>query len=533
MTDLTPQAMVDKLMTDGFGRNGPAASVTTDPLVDTPMVVTLDQLRPYDHDPRLTRNPLYDEIKASIRERNLDSPPAITRRPGEATYIIRNGGNTRLAILRELWAETRDERFYRIPCLFRPWSPRGEIVALTGHLAENELHGGLSFIERALGVEKARELYEQETGQVLSQSELARRLTSDGFPVQQPHISRMREAVQYLLPAIPSVLYGGLGRKHVERLASLRRACERVWGQRSKRGLDEYQDLFQEVMSAFDGTADAFSHQRVQDELIGRVAEELGVDYDVLCLEVLTDETRHQALSNPGSPTGQRPPDPRPSPAIQRPTTPAISPVAVTPSAREVSKPDTRTPFEDLLHADAAAASSDASTPAPQRLQAIRELVADSLGEENATDLGVHRLSVDVDGLYPISDVWAIDPSIDAPEHLRAHLRQLAREITAEAGCSECLEETENGLGFRCATTPDATTARGVGALLSLLRALYSEDESPGQSTNHLRPLLVGCSPTASGKRLSDTALLKLFRLIRLARRLVDQDPSAFVSIDY
>ena len=40
----------------------------------------------------------------------------------------------------------------------------GEIVALTGHLAENELRGGLTFIERALGVEKAREFYEQETG---------------------------------------------------------------------------------------------------------------------------------------------------------------------------------------------------------------------------------------------------------------------------------------------------------------------------------------------------------------------------------
>ena len=93
------------------------------------MVVTLDQLRPYDHDPRVTRNPAYAEIKASIRERGLDAPPAITRRPGEAHYIIRNGGNTRLAILRELWSETKEERFFRIACLFRPWPARGEIVA--------------------------------------------------------------------------------------------------------------------------------------------------------------------------------------------------------------------------------------------------------------------------------------------------------------------------------------------------------------------------------------------------------------------
>src|SRR3546814_13670982 len=83
-------------------------------------------------------------------------------------YIIRNGGNTRLAILRELWSETKEERFFRIACLFRPWPARGEIVALTGHLAENELRGGLTFIERALGIEKARAFYEQESGKALS-----------------------------------------------------------------------------------------------------------------------------------------------------------------------------------------------------------------------------------------------------------------------------------------------------------------------------------------------------------------------------
>ena len=86
---------------------------------------------------------------------------AVTRRPGEDHYIIRNGGNTRLAILRELWSETKDERYFRISCLFRPWPSRGEVVMLTGHLAENELRGGLTFIERALGVEKAREFYER------------------------------------------------------------------------------------------------------------------------------------------------------------------------------------------------------------------------------------------------------------------------------------------------------------------------------------------------------------------------------------
>ncbi len=68
----------------------------------------------------------------------------------------------------------------------------------------------------------------QETGKPLSQSELARCLRVDGYPVPQPHISRMQEAIQYLLPAISTMLYAGLGRHQVEHLTSLRRATERI-----------------------------------------------------------------------------------------------------------------------------------------------------------------------------------------------------------------------------------------------------------------------------------------------------------------
>src|SRR3546814_7312661 len=68
-----------------------------------------------------------------------------------------------------------------------------------------------------------------ESGAALSQSELARRLAADGFPVQRSHITRMADAVRYLLPAIPTVLYGGLGRHQVERLSVMRTACKRTW----------------------------------------------------------------------------------------------------------------------------------------------------------------------------------------------------------------------------------------------------------------------------------------------------------------
>nr|WP_232735044.1 hypothetical protein [Salmonella enterica] len=65
------------------------------------------------------------------------------------------------------------------------------------------MHGKLSFIERALGINKARELYQQVEKCQLSQRELAEHLKNDGYPINQSHISRMEQALEYLLPLHP------------------------------------------------------------------------------------------------------------------------------------------------------------------------------------------------------------------------------------------------------------------------------------------------------------------------------------------
>ena len=537
MTEITSQQMAGKLLASGFERSGPSATTLSDPIADTPMVVTLDQLHPYDHDPRKKRNPVYEEIKASIRERGLDAAPAITRRPGDDHYIIRNGGNTRLAILRELWSETRDERFFRLSCLFRPWPERGEIVALTGHLAENELRGGLTFIERALGVEKAREFYELEIRSTLSQSELARRLAADGYPVQQSHISRMADAVRYLLPAIPTVLYAGLGRHQVERLSVMRKACERTWAHYAKgRALvQDFDEFFQEVLSQFDVQADEFSAQRVQDELIGQMTELLGVDYDVLALDMTEYESRQRALVSEPTPPSTPPALPEPE-AIARP--PANT---APPTAMPTATPSTGESNTGASHSGAAspAVNDDVLrehivSPAPttERLESIQRMVADQLGDALPHDFSANVLQsipVQAGGLYPISDVWYIAPGLDTPEHLRIHVAQFAREIAVEADLGECIDDRPDGIGFACRarTTNPAPLGRTVHALLACLAGQQPADVGldNGQLVIDLPALLHG-QGDATG-RLSDTALVKLFRLLRLARRLLDLEAGA------
>ena len=556
MTDRNVQDIADKLLAEGFQRNGPVADALSDPIADTPMLVTLDQLRPYDLNPRVTRNPLYDEIKASIRERGLDAPPAVTRRPGEVHYIIRNGGNTRLAILRELWAETKEGRFFRIPCLFRPWPTRGEIIALTGHLAENELHGGLTFIERALGVEKVRELYEKEgDGKPLSQAELARRLAADGYPVQQSHISRMQDAVLYLLPAIPTVLYGGLGRHQVERLAVLRKAGERVWGHRAlgRHLVVDFAALFRDVLTTFDAQPGEFSPERVRDELVGQMAQLLETDYDTLALEIDGLESRQRALmSEPRRPTAAPPSTVPPATPPQGSPTPA-------PVDAHATRAETQTPSEPPQPPSArmgqgedntsARDSEQESTPdrlqghivspasTTERLQSIQKLVADHTGEplSDFANNVLRAIPVQAGGLYPISDVWYIEPGLDTPERLRVHIAQFAREIAEEADLASHMVPIEDGIGFACdEDTP--TPGTFAHAVLSLLRALSAgygmSTRSAGSDylalADDLAPLLQGSRRNGpSWTRLSDNGLVKLFRLLRLARRLVDLEAVA------
>ncbi|WCM86813.1 ParB family protein [Acidovorax sp. NCPPB 3576] len=560
MAEISPQDMASRLLQDRFTRTGPVADALTDPIADTPMIVTLDELRPYELDPRITRNPLYDDILASIRERGLDTPPPITRRPGATHYIIRNGGNTRLAVLRELWAQTKDERFFRIGCLFRPWPQRGEIVALTGHLAENELHGGLSFIEQALGIEKVRELYEEEDGKPLSQSELARRLKSDGYPVPQPHISRMQEAIQYLLPAIPNVLYGGLGRHQVEQLTALRRTGTKIWEARaasSRLDLD-FPTLFQDVLSVFDASPGQFNVQRVQDELVGQMADLLGEKYDTLAFDITASDKRWQLLSSePGSVPAipampappELPPPPRPSPAT--------SPIAALPAPRTepstdpseaVSPPEpltvqARNGAFDEADDHAARVRGHVVSPAPtsDRLQSIQRLVADHLGEAppDFESNVLQAIPVQAGGLYPVSDIWYIDPGLDTPERLRTLIAQLALEIADEAELSAEILPSEDGIGFHCAQDSESIGERASApfprTILSLLHALSAPFEharfvAPHIDTvhlaNHLGPLLQGPGLKVQFPRLSDNGLVKLFRLVRLARRLLDIEAS-------
>jgi ParB family protein of integrating conjugative element (PFGI_1 class) len=137
-----------------------------DPPRECPIELAVDDIAPYEHNPRRAANPRFDDIKESIRTGGLRSPLTVTRRPGERFFVVEAGGNTRLRALKELWAETRDAKFGRLTVLFRPW--RGDAQVLSAHLVENEQRGDMSFWDKACGVAALKARLEAERGSTLT-----------------------------------------------------------------------------------------------------------------------------------------------------------------------------------------------------------------------------------------------------------------------------------------------------------------------------------------------------------------------------
>ncbi len=382
----------------------------------------------------------------------------------------------------------------------------------------------------------------------------------------------MQDAVHYLLPAIPSVLYSGLGRPQVERLTILRRASARIWEHRAqgKTLAVDFPTLFQEVLALFDMEPSAFSVKRVQDELVGQMAELLDADYDTLTLEIDDTESRQRALSREPAldstvaPARQAdepitlPPRATTSAAASEPPSPARGPTPTKDrttlgsppgSARQETEPaapaTVQTPDVQGESADQRAERLQRHIVSPaattDRLQSIQRLVADRVGD-TLPDFGadvLRAIPVQAGGLYPITDVWYIESGVDAPDRLRVHIAQFAREIAEEAALAESIELADDGIGFLCIRPPSPADTQPMPffprAVLSLLHALSSGSRQltgvpPGREAlrlaDDLGPLLQG-SPLSNGahtptSRLSDAGLVKFFRMIRLARRLID-----------
>ena len=161
--------------------------------------LAVKDIHPYDRNPRTSPNPKYEEIKASIRERKgLKGQLTVTKRPGDNRYMLYMGGNTRLQIVKELFAETGERCFGEVNCVFHKWKSEADVLA--SHLIENEARGDTLFIEKARGlIDLVREI-ELETGKPLSSRLVQGTTAKMGMTVSQTTVVLYEFAVGNLNP---------------------------------------------------------------------------------------------------------------------------------------------------------------------------------------------------------------------------------------------------------------------------------------------------------------------------------------------
>ncbi|MGP2774562.1 ParB family protein [Serratia marcescens] len=529
------------------------------PVSEMPLVLTLDEVNPNPDNPRTSRNPRYEEIKSSILARGLDTVPKVTRDPErpELGYFFSDGGNTRYAILSELWQETGEERFYRFSCVFKPWP--GRLSCVIGHLAENEVRGDLSFIEKAFGIRQARALYEAELGKAVSLRELSTLLTAQGYPVHNSSISRMEDAVQYLYPYMPHLLETGLGRPQILQLLAMRSHAETTWQKHciTQEPKQPFDTVFGDVCSHFDSPED-YSLDMFRDELIGALINALPhplLNYDRWLLEL--DPKEQNRRKHLGEPEPALTPElsgegntVELAPALQQGNTGG-------PTVPEVQGEGTSLVLDSALHEstrdadDESQNAQEEETPATQterRVETQPDLygapsvlsgdVETVLDSENTTvplpdpheATAPHSNTVTQPkqgvtpvgevpfaevGLEPVSSIWAISALQDDIEHLQVITFRLAFELAEVAGCEAEIKADKADLqaaGY-------ALTAERPSRFTALLLTLAGNNPD-GASSSSLNEALIGSENAADWPLLDDIHAVKLMRLIRVLRRL-------------
>ncbi|HID8210365.1 ParB family protein [Serratia ureilytica] len=529
------------------------------PVSDMPLVLTLDQLSVSPYNPRISRNPEYDEIKAGIRIRGLRTVPLVTLDPEqpELGYFFSDGGNTRYSILQELWQETGDERFYRISCVFKPWP--GRLSCLLGHLAENEQRGDLAFIEKALGIRDARGLYEEKLGKAVSLRELSSLMSADGYPVHFSSISRMEDTVKYLYPFMPSLLKSGLGAPKIRQLLALRAEAEKTWEEHSVtvEVQEPFDSVFGKVCSQFD-EPEIYSLDMFRDELIGALINALPhplLNYDRWLLEL--DPKEQNRRKHLGEPEPALTPElsgegntVELAPALQQGNTGG-------PTVPEVQGGGSSMVLDSALHEstgdadDKSKETQEEETPATQtepRVETQPDLygapsvlsgdVETVLDGENTTaplpdphePTAPHSNTVTQPkqgitpvaevpfaevGLEPVSSIWAISALQDDIEHLQVITFRLAFELAEVAGCEAEIKADKADLqaaGY-------ALTAERPSRFTALLLTLAGNNPD-GASSSSLNEALIGSENAADWPLLDDIHAVKLMRLIRVLRRL-------------
>lgn len=236
---------------------------STDDIDHTWAELDVVDIDPYDGNPRRVTNEQYDHLKESIRVNLIFSTLSVTRRPGSKRYMMYSGGNTRLAIMKELWLETGNPKYKSLKVVVRKWP--GEAMVLLAHLAENNARSDMTFWDNAQGMQTLKEKFELENQKQFSLREFNELLVSKGYKTNIASLSSFNFAIQYLSP-IGDRIGARQGRKIPPRVTLYHKIVQ-VWKDQSGDVQEEF------MLEFFKPTIEKFA-QHLSDDASQNPGEE-------------------------------------------------------------------------------------------------------------------------------------------------------------------------------------------------------------------------------------------------------------------
>ncbi len=554
--------MLAQLSTPAIQNNSPSYQQVLEPVSAAGntqkklIVVTLDKLKPYDGNPRKTKNPAYEEIKASIKSRGLDHAPNVTQRPGDTFYTIADGGNTRLQALKELFQETQDPKFWSIECVFKPWQGDADDInsklnILIGHLAENDIRGELSFIEKALGIRDVKALYEEKYNEKFSHRKLSEKLGENGYPISHSIISKMEQCLIYLYPHMPNILLNGYGKPQIEKLLAIYRNAQNAWDTHSfsVETSSDFDEFWMHTLSPFDESPENFVLTDFQDTLIGKLCEtfQYQVPYETLKLEISLEERKLQRILEKQSELAQRAAESetrvqelhqlqQEKAEIQQTKSKADSDSQVHKTVAEshiktVSEDETESFTQNEYSNNEL--SEDNSTSSPVFNHDLSDVITEhfaAFGFEPGVNPDVTRAEQSTEnglefsncGKHPVTHIWKMFPN----RRHKLDAYSLALDIAEEVGISHLIQHVVyEPVDYSFRVLPLESEADEITiSIHQLLRGLETDGIERNQHTVHFQlssQQLLGSDVNAPD--ISDLMLVRIFRLIRIVRYIKEQ----------
>lgn len=315
-----------------------AGKVVAPPIFENgkPYTLNVDQVSTYDKNTRIVKNEEYDALYASIKAKGFNQGALdVTQRPGDdpLNVFLKSGGNTTFSILKTLYEETGDKKYYSFIGIYHDWTSESDCII--EHLKEN-VKGTPTFIDTAIGVNQFRIEKQAELGSSLNDKDLLISMANEGYSkVNNKTLILINFVIEIMWPICPELLKSGISANKIKDIVKLEKEGAALhaeiytelkpadWKRKFIQALEvqesrcisgeeyEYKQLYYSVIDTLEENNQA-KRNRISSFLDQRINNKKGLAYD----PDLLDDTDQTIINLPGNnPSVKKPPEDKKPPS--------------------------------------------------------------------------------------------------------------------------------------------------------------------------------------------------------------------------